>query len=155
HELTLALLTAIPFSFCTTARRLRSKAFLRQAPRLWLWRAGWLRRTPRKHSRFRLSNDMRRRWRSSKRRSRSIRTHSKDTTFMLGLVLPKANLSERRRFSSARQRLSPMTTNPSACSFRFIVPSVAMAKKSAARRGIERAERELTLHPDNPRPAYL
>ena len=33
-----------------------------------------------------------------------------------------------------------MTTNPPACSFR---------------RGIERAERELTLHPDNPRPAYL
>jgi adenylate cyclase len=28
-------------------------------------------------------------------------------------------------------------------------------KESAARRGIERAERELTLHPDNPRPAYL
>src|SRR6266480_3502446 len=28
-------------------------------------------------------------------------------------------------------------------------------KKSAARKGIERAERELTLHPDNPRPAYL
>jgi adenylate cyclase len=28
-------------------------------------------------------------------------------------------------------------------------------KQSAARRGIERAERELTLHPDNPRPAYL
>src|SRR6476646_3232599 len=28
-------------------------------------------------------------------------------------------------------------------------------KGSAARRGIERAERELTLHPDNPRPAYL
>jgi adenylate cyclase len=28
-------------------------------------------------------------------------------------------------------------------------------KESAARKGIERAERELTLHPDNPRPAYL
>src|SRR5438067_3813526 len=28
-------------------------------------------------------------------------------------------------------------------------------KENAARRGIERAERELTLHPDNPRPAYL
>ncbi len=28
-------------------------------------------------------------------------------------------------------------------------------KESAARRGIERAQRELTLHPDNPRPAYL
>ena len=28
-------------------------------------------------------------------------------------------------------------------------------KESAARRGIERAERELTVHPDNPRPAYL
>jgi adenylate cyclase len=28
-------------------------------------------------------------------------------------------------------------------------------KESAARRGIERAENELTLHPDNPRPAYL
>lgn len=28
-------------------------------------------------------------------------------------------------------------------------------KESSARRGIERAERELTLHPDNPRPAYL
>jgi adenylate cyclase len=28
-------------------------------------------------------------------------------------------------------------------------------KKSAARRGIERAESELTLHPENPRPAYL
>src|SRR5438445_1474720 len=28
-------------------------------------------------------------------------------------------------------------------------------KESAAARGIERAERELTLHPDNPRPAYL
>ena len=28
-------------------------------------------------------------------------------------------------------------------------------KESAARRGVERAERELTLHPDNPRPAYL
>jgi adenylate cyclase len=28
-------------------------------------------------------------------------------------------------------------------------------KETAARRGIERAERELTLHPDNPRPAYL
>jgi adenylate cyclase len=28
-------------------------------------------------------------------------------------------------------------------------------KEGAARRGIERAERELTLHPDNPRPAYL
>jgi len=27
--------------------------------------------------------------------------------------------------------------------------------QSAARRGIERAERELTLHPENPRPAYL
>ena len=27
--------------------------------------------------------------------------------------------------------------------------------QSAARRGIERAERELALHPDNPRPAYL
>ena len=27
--------------------------------------------------------------------------------------------------------------------------------ENAARRGIERAERELTLHPDNPRPAYL
>jgi len=27
--------------------------------------------------------------------------------------------------------------------------------ESAARRGIERAERELTLHPENPRPAYL
>jgi adenylate cyclase len=27
--------------------------------------------------------------------------------------------------------------------------------ESAARRGIERAERELTVHPDNPRPAYL
>ena len=27
--------------------------------------------------------------------------------------------------------------------------------KEAARKGIERAERELTLHPDNPRPAYL
>ena len=28
-------------------------------------------------------------------------------------------------------------------------------KESAARRGIERAENELTLHPENPRPAYL
>src|SRR5205809_588617 len=28
-------------------------------------------------------------------------------------------------------------------------------KERAARRGIERAERELTLHPENPRPAYL
>ncbi len=28
-------------------------------------------------------------------------------------------------------------------------------KENAARRGIERAERELTLHPENPRPAYL
>ena len=28
-------------------------------------------------------------------------------------------------------------------------------KEDAARRGIERAERELTLHPENPRPAYL
>jgi adenylate cyclase len=28
-------------------------------------------------------------------------------------------------------------------------------KQGAARRGIERAERELTLHPENPRPAYL
>jgi adenylate cyclase len=28
-------------------------------------------------------------------------------------------------------------------------------KQDAARRGIERAERELTLHPENPRPAYL
>ncbi len=28
-------------------------------------------------------------------------------------------------------------------------------KESAARRGIERAESELTLHPENPRPAYL
>jgi adenylate cyclase len=28
-------------------------------------------------------------------------------------------------------------------------------KKSAARRGVERAERDLTLHPDNPRSAYL
>jgi adenylate cyclase len=28
-------------------------------------------------------------------------------------------------------------------------------KEVAARRGIERAERELTLHPENPRPAYL
>jgi adenylate cyclase len=28
-------------------------------------------------------------------------------------------------------------------------------KKAAARRGIERAESELTLHPENPRPAYL
>ena len=28
-------------------------------------------------------------------------------------------------------------------------------EQEAARRGIERAERELTLHPDNPRPAYL
>ncbi len=28
-------------------------------------------------------------------------------------------------------------------------------KESAARRGVERAERELTLHPENPRPAYL
>jgi len=28
-------------------------------------------------------------------------------------------------------------------------------KEAAARRGIERAERELTLHPENPRPAYL
>jgi adenylate cyclase len=28
-------------------------------------------------------------------------------------------------------------------------------KEDAARKGIERAERELTLHPDNPRPAYL
>ena len=28
-------------------------------------------------------------------------------------------------------------------------------KESAAKRGIERAERELILHPDNPRPAYL
>ena len=27
--------------------------------------------------------------------------------------------------------------------------------KHAARRGIERAERELEVHPDNPRPAYL
>ena len=28
-------------------------------------------------------------------------------------------------------------------------------KEDAARRGVERAERELTLHPENPRPAYL
>jgi len=28
-------------------------------------------------------------------------------------------------------------------------------KESAARKGVERAERELTLHPENPRPAYL
>jgi len=28
-------------------------------------------------------------------------------------------------------------------------------KQDAARRGLERAERELTLHPENPRPAYL
>jgi adenylate cyclase len=28
-------------------------------------------------------------------------------------------------------------------------------RESAARRGVERAERELTLHPENPRPAYL
>jgi len=28
-------------------------------------------------------------------------------------------------------------------------------REDAARRGIERAERELTLHPENPRPAYL
>jgi adenylate cyclase len=28
-------------------------------------------------------------------------------------------------------------------------------KEEAARRGVERAERELTLHPENPRPAYL
>jgi adenylate cyclase len=28
-------------------------------------------------------------------------------------------------------------------------------KEDAARRGLERAERELTLHPENPRPAYL
>jgi len=29
------------------------------------------------------------------------------------------------------------------------------AKNSAARRGVERAERELILHPEDPRPAYL
>jgi Predicted integral membrane protein len=45
----------------------------------------------------------------------------------------KANLSERRRFSSARQRLSPMTINPSACSFRSIVPSAAIGKKRVLR----------------------
>jgi adenylate cyclase len=28
-------------------------------------------------------------------------------------------------------------------------------KEDVARKGIERAERELTLHPENPRPAYL
>jgi adenylate cyclase len=28
-------------------------------------------------------------------------------------------------------------------------------KEDAARRGVERAERELTLHPENPRPAYM
>jgi adenylate cyclase len=45
----------------------------------------------------------------------------------------------------------------SACLLIQIYRSLGREKdvERAARRGIERAERELTLHPDNPRPAYL
>src|SRR5438105_1420490 len=45
----------------------------------------------------------------------------------------------------------------SLCLLIHIYRSLGRASESqnAARRGIERAERELTLHPDNPRPAYL
>jgi adenylate cyclase len=45
----------------------------------------------------------------------------------------------------------------SVCLLIHIYRSLGRASESqyAARRGIERAERELTVHPDNPRPAYL
>src|SRR5207248_1912832 len=45
----------------------------------------------------------------------------------------------------------------SLCLLIHIYRSLGRASESqnAARRGIERAENELTLHPENPRPAYL
>ena len=68
----------------------------------------------------------------------------------------QGKLERAARFSSVRQKSSRTTIKAWSCCI-AIYRSLGRDrdKENAARRGIERAERELTLHPENPRPAYL
>src|SRR6266480_6681793 len=98
---------------------------------------------------------MRKRPRNSKRQSCLIRTHLRLITSMPVPASPRANSSGQPRFLNARQKTSRTTINH--C---LLIPTYRSLgrhtdSQNAARRGIERAERELTIHPENARPAYL
>ena len=98
---------------------------------------------------------MRKRWRNSKRQSRWTRIHSRPL-FLWPCLLHQGKL-ERAATLFERAAENKPDDFQSLCLLIQIYRSLGRPKdsESAARRGIERAKSELTLHPENARPAYL
>ncbi len=74
---------------------------------------------------------------------------------MPALASPQGKLEKRPGFFSAPQTSNLTITRPYLCSLTFSVRSGAEEMNTEAREGVARAERELMMRPENPRPAYL
>ena len=106
-------------------------------------------------SRFRSGSDMRRRWRNSNRQSRSIPNSFEAHYFYARACFAQGKFERAAALFERAAEIKPDD-------YQILVLLIAIYrslgrdrdKENAARRGIERAERELTLHPENPRPAY-
>ena len=124
--------------------------------RRWVWTTNSPKPMLREGSRCHLGNDTRKRRRNSNGQSRWTQIPSRRIIFTAVPASRRGNWNRQPRFLSRSAENKP-DDYQSLCLLIQAYRSLGRCRDSerAAHSGIERAENELTLHPENARPAYL